>query len=338
MYNFQSPVINKSNNFHLLRLVCCLIVIYEHFCVLTNNSLLCLNLRGEAVNVFIISGFWITISLLNSSNIFEYAKKRFVRIFPSYWIVVISFSIILFFFSIYDFHNYFGSRQFWKYILANIFTLNFLCPSLPGVFDNMGANGAVNGSLWTIKVEIGFYLILPLFIYVFERCKTKVKIILVACLYILSALFPVFITAFNLPSSLSNQLPAYFGYFLGGIIFALYFDKLNKKLFFFAFPSLVIFILGIVFNFYFLEPIVLSVLVFYFSFNIPSIVDIKKDYSYYMYLIHFPIIQMMNFLHIFDSAHYMFMLFLIISTTFLGSIILEKLVSLLNSLKRLNSK
>ena len=61
----SSVNVSKDNSFNFLRLVCCLIVIYEHCVVLSGVNFPCYDLRGIAVNVFfILSGFWVTQSFL----------------------------------------------------------------------------------------------------------------------------------------------------------------------------------------------------------------------------------------------------------------------------------
>lgn len=159
--NFIKPLIPPNNNFSLLRFICCFIVIYEHTIILSKSTWIILNLREIAVDIFfIISGFWVTYSYLSSPNIKVYIFKRFKKIFPLYWTVVIGFAILLAFVSTLPINDYFLNNEFWKYFVVNFFTLNFIHPNLPGVF-----NGApVNGSLWTIKIELGFYIILPLIV------------------------------------------------------------------------------------------------------------------------------------------------------------------------------
>ena len=50
---FISPVkVPEENSFNFLRLVCCLIVIYEHCVVLSGVNFPCYDLRGIAVKVF----------------------------------------------------------------------------------------------------------------------------------------------------------------------------------------------------------------------------------------------------------------------------------------------
>ncbi|WP_052296182.1 acyltransferase family protein [Treponema brennaborense] len=159
-----------ENAFQFLRFACCMIVIYEHAVMLTENPFPCLNLRGIAVKIFfILSGFWVTRSFLQSSTISTYALKRVRKIFPQYAATVILCAVLLFPFSNLGMREYFLNADFFKYLAANLLTLNFLCPTLPGVFGGMILDGSVNGSLWTIKVEIGFYIALPFIVFLIKK-------------------------------------------------------------------------------------------------------------------------------------------------------------------------
>lgn len=80
MYYFTNI---PTNSFNLLRLLCCLIVIFEHAVVLTEASIPILDIRDDVVNVFfILSGFWVTQSYLKCKSLKEYVNKRFIKIFP----------------------------------------------------------------------------------------------------------------------------------------------------------------------------------------------------------------------------------------------------------------
>ena len=172
---FISPVkVPEENSFNFLRLVCCLIVIYEHCVVLSGLNFPCYDLRGIAVKVFfILSGFWVTQSFLKSDSIKNYAIKRFKKILPQYWLVVLVCAVGLSAFSVLPLREYFCNSVFYKYLAANILTLNFIQPNLPGVFEDLALNGSVNGSLWTIKIEIGFYILLPFIVFAVKRLREK---------------------------------------------------------------------------------------------------------------------------------------------------------------------
>lgn len=172
---FISPVkVPEENSFNFLRLVCCLIVIYEHCVVLSGADFPCYDLRGIAVKVFfILSGFWVTQSFLKSDSIKEYSIKRFKKILPQYWMVVLVCAVGLSAFSVLPLREYFCNSVFYKYLAANILTLNFIQPNLPGVFEDLALNGSVNGSLWTIKIEIGFYILLPFIVFAVKSLREK---------------------------------------------------------------------------------------------------------------------------------------------------------------------
>lgn len=170
-----SPVnVSKSNAFNFLRLACCLVVIYEHCVVLSGADFPCYDLRGIAVNIFfILSGFWVTQSFLKSGSIKEYAIKRVKKILPQYWLVVFACAVGLSAFSVLPLREYFCDSIFYKYLASNILTLNFIQPNLPGVFEGLALNGSVNGSLWTIKIEIGFYILLPFIVFAVKKMHEK---------------------------------------------------------------------------------------------------------------------------------------------------------------------
>ncbi len=68
--------------------------------------------------------------------------------------------------------QYFG-LGFWKYLGANLLFLNFLAPGLPGVFTSH-LNYAEDGALWTLKIEVVFYLCVPIIYYLCHRFGTKI--------------------------------------------------------------------------------------------------------------------------------------------------------------------
>ena len=309
--NYNQPKIQKNNGFTAIRIICAFIVVYEHFVVLTNMQLPLLNLRDFAVNTFfILSGFWVTKSFLSSKTIIEYFKKRIRKIFPLYLLVVFLSAILLSFFSALSFYDYFLNNIFWKYLLMNIITLNFIQPYLPGVFDN----SPVNGSLWTIKVEIGFYIILPLLIYIWskkwERSDGEKKSYnwgLLIILYVISVIYVILIDfiikQYNLPEALNHQLPAYISYFISGMICFLYYNKIYPVINYLIFPSCIILILT-VFNNIFLvniftivfEPIALSIFIMFLALKIKIFQVFSKvyDFSYPLYLFHYPLIMILK--------------------------------------------
>ena len=148
----ELPTIPKENAFNAIRLFLCFVVVFMHSLgnVGISNKYL-LDGHMAVCGFFIISGFWITKSYFNSENLKVFFLKRIKKIFPMYYISVIGFSILCLCFSEMTPNDYFGLKYF-KYLFWNCIFLNFMHPSLPGCFNG----SAVNGALWTIKIEIGF--------------------------------------------------------------------------------------------------------------------------------------------------------------------------------------
>lgn len=334
-----SPVnVSKRNAFNFLRLVCCLIVIYEHCVVLSGVSFPCYDLRGIAVNVFfILSGFWVTQSFLKCGSIKEYAIKRFKKILPQYWLVVFACAVGLSAFSVLPLREYFCGSIFYKYLASNILTLNFIEPNLPGVFEGLALNGSVNGSLWTIKIEVGFYILLPFIVFAVKKLREKFNgggyecIVLVA-LYLLSVLYevlmPLVTEKTSLPSALNNQLPAFISYFAGGMIFAFYGEKLFSRLKIAFLPCLALLVLLNVFKIPFISallvPICLAVCVMFLGLNLKIFADIgrKTDYSYSLYLVHYPLAMCFVSLGVFEKMPG-FAVFGVLGTSFLCAYLFE---------------
>ena len=333
MFDFEIPKIQKDNCFNAIRLFCCLIVIYEHAILLSNSTmnLFLGGFRNLAVDVFfILSGFWITISLFRSKSLKDYFIKRIKKIFPMYLIVVFGCSVVFYFFSNLSLSEYFLSSKFWKYIFFNIITLNFVAPSLPNVLGEI----AINGSLWTIKVEIAFYILLPLFFIMVNRfCKDKADRKKIAnyglvVFYVLSLVYsvvmPILCNKFNLPSSLKNQFPAYLSYFIAGMFFVINWDFINEHIKWVIIPAIIIIVLHFITKTAFLLPVALCILIMFLAFRMRIFNNIGKtiDYSYGMYLVHYPIILVLDEYKLFE---YNFLLALIasVSMSFLFAYILE---------------
>lgn len=318
--NLKNPEVSRDNAFNLIRLICCLIVLYEHCVGLAGLTLPSFGLSSYAVHTFfILSGFWVTKSILRSNSVKEYTIKRVTRIFPSYWFVVLFWAIVLVFFSNLSATEYFTSGDFWKYIFWNGITLNFVHPNLPGVFVGQPLNGAVNGALWTIKIEVAFYILLPFILLILNKTAKKSVggggskcIVVLAMFYVLSVIVAgtlrFIVSKYDLSSSLTNQIPSLICYFFAGMILLFCYEWFIRH-FIFVLPAIVILALHyagvhtdiIVFKVLaevaeYLEPIALSVLVLFLALHLKlfSVIGRNKDYSYLIYLWHFPVIRCLS--------------------------------------------
>ena len=153
-----------ANHFNLIRLVAAWLVIYSHawaiagapgadlFGRLTGRS------AGElAVDVFfVISGFLIAASF-ERNRWQDFLIARALRIYPALLVCVLLTVCVLGPLSTTD-PDYWHNPKTWRYLWGNA-TLIDVQFWLPGVFDALPRT-AVNGSLWTLPIEVRLYLAL----------------------------------------------------------------------------------------------------------------------------------------------------------------------------------
>lgn len=166
---------NKQNNFDFLRLLFALLVIITHSYPLSGNSghdwlgsisdgqikFSMLGVRG----FFIISGFLIFQSMQRSTDLLDYFWKRFLRLFPALFTVLVLTVLLAPF--VYDnsYIPYTQNKSVLSYIPRNLglFSLQF---NIDGVFEKLPYPSAINGSLWTIPYEFIMYFVISLLFFV----------------------------------------------------------------------------------------------------------------------------------------------------------------------------
>ena len=206
-------------------------------------------------------------------------------------------------------------------------------PSLPGCFD--GKFAAVNGALWTIKIEIAFYVVLPILIWFFKKMKSLKQLnIALLVFYVLSVLYTFILSRYandlHLPKQLANQFPAFVSCFASGMFLFFNWDWILKKINLLVVPSVIIFALHYVLKTEFLMPISLSLICVFSStrFTFLSYIGSKKDYSYPFYLFHFSLIQLMAHFNFYTEC-FPLALFLTFAGTYFISVLAVKVVDAL---------
>jgi len=302
--------IDPKNNFDHIRLFLALAVFFFHTAELTqlSNFLFFKEFISASVAVhsfFIVSGFLIFMSYERSSSLKSYFEKRFRRIGPAYVTVVILAFIILSLFSFLPLLEYYTSIESWKYLLANLSTLGFLHPSLSGVFTENYIT-AVNGALWTIKVEIMFYLFVPLIAFMYHWwgiTKTLIIVFIFSVFYYYSMAYlaqyyhkPFFII-------LQRQLPGQMMFFSAGALLYYHYKAFLKNKYFIFILALIGYIGSKYYTIYPLYALSLSIIVIYLATAIVYLGHIAKygDLSYGIYIWHFPVIQTFIAIGLFNS-------------------------------------
>lgn len=162
----------QNNNLDIFRVIAALLVIYGHASTF---------LPGEAGSDFVfdwlgfdysgslavkfffmLSGLLVTHSLLVRPQIFPFLLRRAVRIFPGLFVCIfLSVFVLGLIVTSLSVEEYLLHPQTWRYWLHNS-SLIGLQWELPGVFTN-AQTSTVNGSLWTLPLEVMCYASLIFF-------------------------------------------------------------------------------------------------------------------------------------------------------------------------------
>ncbi len=286
------------NNFDLLRLLFAGSVCLVHSYDLSGFQPLAFlgRILSSAVAVkgfFVVSGFLIFMSFERSSSLAAYARKRVRRIYPAYFTVVMLCAVGLVAVSSQGAADYF-SLAWGRYVLANLVFLNFLQPDLPGVFaDN--AITVVNGALWTLKIEVMFYLSVPLWVFLLRRFSRLPVLLLVYCASVAYAellLAAAARTGSGTYLELARQLPGQLSYFMAGAFFYYFLPIFERRCAWFLSAAVLALAVNAAYPLPLLEPLALATVVAFCALFL-YLGNFGKygDFSYGVYIIHFPVIQ-----------------------------------------------
>ncbi len=287
----------------IARYIMAIAVIVAHFNELAGHDFYFPLTSFEGVGgFFAISGFLMYPSYIRSANIISYVKNRARRILPPYFFVVAIFAVGLVLVSQLNPLEYFTSSGFWKYLVANLSFLNWLHPDLPGVFQgNEYYISAVNGSLWTMKIEWCLYLSVPIVMWLTHRLKWEKKyvaiiIIFISCVYRLAFNLLYESTEKEIYRILSRQVFGQLSFFYAGMFIYFIQD------FFYRFRKYILIIGIILYTFtksipysdIFLAPVFIASIIMAFSMlkHTWKRLTHSNNLSYNIYLFHFPIIQL----------------------------------------------
>ncbi|WP_417384119.1 acyltransferase family protein [Gimesia sp.] len=277
---------------------------------------------------FVVSGFLIVMSYERSSSLRSYASKRVRRIYPAYFTVVMLSAVFLVLVSQKTVQEYF-SLAWLKYLAANLTFINFLQPSLPGVFD---ANKfpVVNGALWTLKVEAMFYIAVPVVVYFLRRFPRLPLLILI---YLLSIAYSELLlsayakTGVEFYDRLARQLPGQMCFFMAGAALFYYLPIFERNIKWCVTAAAVILMVdGMLLPLPWLQPAALASLVVFFGlFLYAGNFGKYGDFSYGVYILHFPILQLLLNTGWFPEHQWLFLL-TTIGLTAVGAFLMWNLI------------
>ncbi len=177
---------DRNNNFNIIRACAAFLVIAGHGFIL--NGLKAPTMWGQPIHsfglylLFILGGYLIAQSWKNDPNILHYSIKRIMRICPPL-VVLIFITVFAFGPILTDLSTEVYFQYCWKYLKNIIF---YPIYDLPGVFLDNPYRVTVNGSLWTLPVEMFFYALVPVIILIISKINNKLwpEIIIISLLII----------------------------------------------------------------------------------------------------------------------------------------------------------
>ncbi len=284
----------SENNFTLLRLLLALMVVVGHFKLLSGTLLpdFPFNLAGAAVDCFfVVSGFLIALSYKRSHDVWAFYVRRIFRIYPMYVCVVLVQTAILM--SLLPGGPLSAPESTLRYLATNLVMANFLQYDIAGTLNGLPTPG-INPSLWTLKIELGFYLIVPLIIMAVRRWGWQVLVFI----FVASVAYDALTT----DPRFARQLPGQLQFFVVGMAFAMFRQPVRLH-------PLISVAVGLIFfvSWSYLRnippgicPIIVGAFVYCFAFCIP-VVPMRRDLSYSVYLLHAPMLQTLILLHLFHD-------------------------------------
>jgi peptidoglycan/LPS O-acetylase OafA/YrhL len=274
---------SRQNNFDIVRLLLATVVVFFHVGYVSGVSVFAslphyFSGHLAVEGFFAISGFLIFASYERSSSLQDYFVKRAARILPGYWLAT-AFCLVIAF--------CYGSFHVGPFLLANLTFANFLAGSIPGVFASNPGDG-MNGALWTIKIEVMFYILVPVIVWL---CRRFNRDAVLWTLFVLSIVYRVTMADHN---TFALQLPGQLSFFIIGALihYHLRFFEANGK--WLTLAAALLYIGHLATGWFALRPAGVATLTLSASLLFPTVKGPTRwgDFSYGIYVLHWPIIQL----------------------------------------------
>lgn len=298
---------SRRNNFDFIRFVFSCCVIFTHTYIITKSDLVepfyaltqrQIALATLAVNgFFVISGFLICASWMQSRSTRDFFWKRVIRIYPALVLATLFCILIAGPLGAQNIREYFSLRTTHTFFLRQI--LFHKDPLLYGTFKSSGTPDNVMGSVVTLRFEVAAYIALAS-MGIVGLLKKRVVVLVMLAFFLIAynwTNFPKWnwqMPFFGAPGDYFPRLPTYF---LAGMSFYLFRDKIpHARLFASACAVSLVGSCLIGRGMHFLLPICGSYLLFYFTYSRTfQIHNFAKngDFSYGIFLYGYPVAQIL---------------------------------------------
>jgi peptidoglycan/LPS O-acetylase OafA/YrhL len=215
------PPAAATNNFHLIRLFAAANVMILHawywFGLPQTKLSSAMEMLPGVPIFFVVSGYLITRSWDRQHDLRAFARNRVLRIYPALWICFF-FSIGLALLSGFQIH-----APTWQIVVWIGAQLTIGQQVTPGFLNGYGS-GALNGALWTIPLELQFYMLTP---FVFRWLPRKAVFPLIGLFALISMLPRPALHFGGIQIETVSFFPSYYYMFLIGAAFHFYDDRIR---------------------------------------------------------------------------------------------------------------
>ena len=282
---------DTDNNFTPLRLLLAVMVVFGHFKAFVGvfSPDWPYNYSATAVDCFfVVSGYLVSNSFDRDPDLLRFYIRRFFRIYPLYLVVIVLQGFAL---AAIEPAGILGNlRSLASYLFYNAIFANFAQHDIGhGVMTGL-VDPSLNASLWTLKIEFGFYLVLPFVWRLLERTGVKS----LATIFILSAIYYEVLWRWG-NQDYAKQLPGQMQYFVLGVAAYRYRDRLPVPGR--AMAAILTVVLGVLMTALqvgrvpVIFPVAVAAFVIVAALYAPRI-RLNVDVSYGVYLLHAPAIQL----------------------------------------------
>lgn len=281
-FDSQEQFSFSRNNLDLIRLLAAfqvLLIHAEKHMQLHLSAMKWLSLFPGVPIFFFISGILIYRSYSKSGSLGDYVRNRVLRIYPALWICTLT-SVVMLFGVGYLNGTSLDDVHFWYWLIGQVSFVQFYNPNF---LPDFGV-GVLNGSLWTISIELQFYILTPVVFWLVSNSKTWSIIV--------------------------------FGFFIGLNAFRDYmpFEGIIAKLYGVTFfPWLGMTILGNGINIF--SFVCLAMLIVKLAYTKPELsrkLLSNNDISYGMYIYHMPVINLFIYWGLIKSIYYLLVVICIV--------------------------
>lgn len=176
--SLADATLRRADNFLPLRHLAALLVIYGHSYALSRHAPGDADILAKAMPgfyagnfavylFFAISGFLVTLSLLRYEGphwqgVVRYVRNRVLRVYPAYLACLLACVFVIgAAFTSLPAGDYFSAPGTREYLVQNLQPVT-LAWELPGVFESNAYPRVVNGTLWSLSLEVRWYVYLGL--------------------------------------------------------------------------------------------------------------------------------------------------------------------------------